>query len=93
MLIPDTFISQGIWWTVRYSDDINNLGETDYDTKEIIIRESLPEEMRAFVFFHEIGHTLNTTIDHALMDSLSAQYFQVLRDNNLWTSSHRQIAE
>lgn len=83
-MIPNRFISQGIWWTVRYSDDIEDLGQTDYDKQEIIIRESLSEDMREFVFFHELGHTLNTTIEHALLDSISAQYFQILKDNNLW---------
>ncbi len=83
-MIPNRFISQGLWWTVRYSDDIEDLGQTDYDKQEIIIRESLSEDMREFVFFHELGHTLNTTIEHALLDSISAQYFQILKDNNLW---------
>lgn len=83
-MIPNRLISQGIWWTVRYSDDIEDLGQTDYDKQEIIIRESLSEDMREFVFFHELGHTLNTTIEHALLDSISAQYFQILKDNNLW---------
>lgn len=84
-MIPDRFISQGLWWTVRYSDDIEDLGQTDYDKQEIIIRESLTQTMKEFVFFHELHHTFNTTIDHALMDSVSAQYFQILKDNNLWT--------
>lgn len=91
MKIPDRFLSQGIWWTVRYSDDIENLGETDYDLKEIIIRASLPEDMKFFVFFHEIGHTINTTIEHALLDSVSAQYFQVLTDNKLLCSHTTQV--
>lgn len=86
MTIPNVFKSQGLEWTVRYTDDIENLGETDYDKQEILIRESLSPQMKVFVFFHELGHTINTTIDHALLDSISAQYFQILNDNNLWTN-------
>jgi len=83
MNIPDKIKSQGIWWTVRYSNDIENLAETDYDNLEIIISSTIPRELQEFAFFHEIGHTINTTIDHALMDSISNQYFQVIKDNNL----------
>lgn len=82
-MIPERIRSQGLWWTIRFSDDIENSGETDYDTQEIIIRESLSDEMKQAVFFHEIFHTLNTTIDHALMDSLAMQMFQVIKDNHL----------
>lgn len=84
MKIPERIKSQGIWWSVRYSSDIENLAETDYDTLSIIISDSIPLELQEAAFFHEIGHTINTTIDHALLDSISMQYFQVLKDNDLW---------
>lgn len=83
MKIPPKIKSQGIWWKIRYSNDIDNLGETDHDKQEIIIRKTLPQELREQTFFHEIGHTLNTTIDHTLLDSFTTQYFQVLKDNKL----------
>lgn len=83
MKIPKKFKSQGLWWTVRYSNDIDNLGQTDYDKQEVVIRESIQGDLKELVFFHELGHTINTTIDHALMDSISAQYFQIIKDNNL----------
>jgi hypothetical protein len=83
MKIPRKFRSSGLSWTVRYTDDIDNLGETDHDKQEILIRKSLSPEMREAVFFHEIGHTLNTTIDHPLLDSIAAQYWQVLKENKL----------
>lgn len=83
-MIPKKIKSQGLTWSVRYSDDIDNLGQTDYDKQEIVIRKSLPQTLKEQVFFHELGHTINTTIDHALMDSISAQYFQILKDNDLW---------
>ena len=88
-MIPNKFISQGVWWTVRYSDDLENLAETDYDKQEIIIRKSLSQTMKEFVFFHEIGHTLNTTIDHPLLDSITAQFYQVIKENEI-CFSHTQ---
>jgi hypothetical protein len=83
MTIPNKFISQGIWWTVKYSPDIEDCGQTDYDLCEIRIREQLPQEMKEVTFLHEVGHTLNTTIDHSLLDSFTAQIYQVLKENLL----------
>lgn len=83
MKIPDRFISQGIWWKVRYSPDVTNLAETDYDALEVIISDSIPRELQEAAFFHELHHTFNTTVDHALMDSIAMQYFQVIKENDL----------
>lgn len=83
MNIPDRFISQGIWWTVKYTPDIEDCGQTDYDERVIRIREQLSQEMRKATFLHEVGHTVNSTIDHALMDSFTMQMFQVLKDAKL----------
>jgi Zn-dependent peptidase ImmA (M78 family) len=83
MKIPHKIKSQGLWWKVRYNDDIEPLGLTDYDKQEIIIKKSLSPELKQAVFFHELGHTVNTTMDHAFMDSLLMQIFQILKDNNL----------
>lgn len=83
MTIPDKFISQGIWWSVKFTPDIEDSGETDYDTQTIRIREQLSQEMKEATFLHEVGHTVNPTIDHALLDSFTMQIFQVLKDNHL----------
>lgn len=83
MKIPKKIRSQGLIWTIRYNDDIEPLGYTDYDKQEIVIRKSITPEMKEAVFFHEIGHTVNTTIDHAFLDSFTMQYFQVLKENKL----------
>lgn len=83
MKIPERIKSQGLWWSVRYSSDIENLAETDYDTLSIIINENIPRELQEAAFFHEIGHTVNTTMEHAFMDSFLMQIFQVIKDNDL----------
>lgn len=83
MRIPKKIISQGIWWNVRFSDDIDDLGQTDHDKLEIVIRNSLPDDLKEQTFFHELGHTINTTIDHSLLDSIATQYFQIIKQNNL----------
>ena len=86
MIIPSRFISQGIWWTVKFTPDIEDSGQTDYDLCEIRIREQLPQEMKEATFLHELGHTLNSTIDHPLLDSITMQFYQVLSDNKLLCS-------
>lgn len=83
MKIPKALKSQGIVWVVRYNDDIEPLGVTDYDKKEIVIRKSLPQELKEATFLHEIFHTFNTTVDHALVDSLAMQLYQTLKENKL----------
>lgn len=83
MRILKDFKSQGLLWKVRFSPDLENLGHTDYDKMEVVISSDIPRDLQEATFFHELGHTINTTIDHALMDSISAQYFQIIKDNKL----------
>ena len=83
MRIPRKIRSQGLVWHIRFTDDIADLGFTDYEKQEILIRKSVSQELKEAIFIHEIGHTINSTIDHTLLDSLSMQFYQVLKDNNL----------
>ena len=88
MKIPSILNIQGITWTIKFSPDIEDNGRTDYDTCEIIIREQLREDQKLATLIHEIGHTLNSTVDHALLDSFMLQIFQVLNDNQLLCRHH-----
>ncbi len=55
-------------------------------TKGVIeINGNLMKTEQESTFIHEIFHILNSEIDHALLDSLSQQFYQVLKDNNLIT--------
>lgn len=56
---------------------------TDYNKGEIKINSALlPSEMEQSVI-HEAMHVMNKTIYHPLLDSLSEQFYQFLKDNNL----------
>lgn len=92
-MIPDKFLSQGLWWTVRYTDDIEDLGQTNWDDQEILIRESLSDDARLVAFIHEVFHTFNSTIDHTLLDSLSMQFSQVIKENQLCFHSNHENSE
>lgn len=66
--------------------DLN--GESDFAKNTIRISKELPRSQQEATLVHEIIHFLNTSIDerdygHALLDSLSEQLYQVLKDNDL----------
>jgi len=89
MIIPKKLKIGGHCFTIRIDkgmDDIN--GETDWDTNLIRISKTLPQNHKEAALIHEVFHVLNSTLDsttvgHALLDSLSEQFYQVLADNKL----------
>lgn len=62
-------------------------GYTDFDKNEILIHEKLSQSMKELTLIHEIFHFMNSEIhsenswSHALLESLSQQIYQVLKDN------------
>lgn len=68
------------------SEDIDG----DYDSRKGLIRidADMPQTLQESTLIHEIFHALNATlgdgpVGHALLDSLSEQFYQVLKDNDL----------
>lgn len=66
----------------------NDLGKTQFTKGIITIDEEIPQSQKESTLIHEIFHCLNTTMDastlgHAMLDSLSEQFYQVLKDNHL----------
>ena len=71
---------------VRFTGDIEDCGDVDLAKNEIRIKLSQPVDQQGATFIHEIMGACNSTFhdkDHALLDSLSEQLYQVLSDNNL----------
>jgi len=64
-------------------DDTRCCGEASYAVGEIRINKDLPQTQKEASLIHEVLHFLNTTLDHALLDSLAEQMYQVLKDNKL----------
>ncbi len=60
-----------------------HLGKCDYDEETISIRASLSQTGKEQTLFHEILHAINSELDHALLESLSQQLYQVLKDNRM----------
>jgi hypothetical protein len=83
MKIPKKIKSQGLWWSIKLVDDMDDLGKTDYDKQTIEIRSHLSKHQQEITLLHEILHTINTTLNHDTLDSFAIQLHQVLSDNNL----------
>mgnify|MGYP001561897220 CR=1 FL=1 len=67
----------------EFADDDTLCGENTPTDGEIVINKKLPQSQIEATFIHEAMHTMNTTIDHVLLDSLSEQIYQFLKDNKL----------
>lgn len=55
----------------------------DKGKNEIVLDGGLPQSQMESTLIHEILHLINNPLDHALLDSLAEQLYQVLKDNNL----------
>jgi len=66
----------------------NTLGECDTTENIITIDKDACQTQQEATLIHEIFHALNTTLDgsqdgHRILDSLSEQFYQVLKENKL----------
>lgn len=62
---------------------LDKCGEFNREKQTIFLADWLPETQREATFIHELLHALNNELDHALLDSLAEQLYQVMRDNRL----------
>ena len=89
MEIPKKIKIGGHIVKVSCKEKLENLnGDFNWETNTIRIDKSLPQSQKESTLIHEIFHVLNTTLDeiplgHALLDSLSEQFYQVLSDNKM----------
>jgi len=83
MKIPKKLKIGGHIVSIRLSDDIEDNGFSDSQRNEIVLNKKLPQSQLEATLIHEIFHFLNTTIKHDLLDSLSEQFYQVMKDNKL----------
>jgi len=68
---------------VEFGDDSNLCGDNAYVEGRIRLNKALPQTQKEASFIHEAMHTMNTTLDHSLLDSLAEQMYQFLHDNDL----------
>jgi hypothetical protein len=82
MRIPKAITVGGRKIKVRFVD-MKPVGTADYENGEILIKKGMKRSAQEAVFFHEMFHHINTTMNHALLDSLAEQTYQVLKANKL----------
>ncbi|MCX6121932.1 MAG: hypothetical protein NTX44_09965 [Ignavibacteriales bacterium] len=87
MNIPKQLKIGGHIVKVDMSEELDNNGESEPCINLIKISKEIAQSQKESTLIHEIFHFLNTTFDHgmnhAFMDSLAEQFYQVLKDNNL----------
>ena len=92
MKIPKKLKIGGHTYEVRLVDDgealfLDGEGAISRDTHIIEINSRYPQSEKEATLLHEIFHALNATFDegtnHMLVESLSQQLYQVLKDNKM----------
>lgn len=89
MIIPKKIKIGGHWFKITKETGSGNMGWCDSEKNVINIGPKAPQSQQEATLIHEIFHALNTTFSgghnfsHALLDSLSEQFYQVLSDNKL----------
>ena len=67
----------------EWEDSKDEDGYCDVTKNEIVLKASMSQSCKEVTLLHEIFHALNSVLDHTVMDSLSEQLYQVLKDNKL----------
>lgn len=80
--IPQTVTVGGRKIKVRLVE-MNDLGIADYEHGLILIKKGMKRSAQEAVFFHELFHHMNSTMNHTVLDSLAEQTYQVLKHNRL----------
>lgn len=89
MKIPKTLKIGGHIVNINLQELDNENGKSDFGKNSITICETLPQDQKESTLIHEIMHYMNSTLggestlSHCLLDSLSEQFYQVLKDNKL----------
>lgn len=86
LIIPNELRIGGHTFKVRRVSLQRDFAETDFERKEIVISRDLAPTVVDTSLIHEIIHVINPTMDgtevgHMLIESLSEQLYQALKDN------------
>lgn len=71
-------------YKVIYKDMGEDAGLADKTKNIIYIDPNLSKSEQESTLIHEILHVINSELDHALLDSLSQQLYQVIKQNKLF---------
>ena len=83
MKIPKRLKIGGHIYKVKEVSDLDKCGATDRDKNTITLSKEMPHNQKEVTLIHEILHALNNEMEHAFLDGLAEQLYQVLSDNKL----------
>lgn len=90
MKIPRKIKIGGRTIKVKY-EVMKSLGEARFEKNEIVLKKGMTREAQEATFIHEILHHMNSTMSHALLDSLAEQIYQVFKHNNMFNDKTRLV--
>ena len=76
-MVPTYFELGGFEWTVKYSDDLTELGKCDCHSQTITIRSGMSDQTTLRTFFHELVHAIMFTMGHTTHDEVFTDAFGV----------------
>ncbi len=86
MKIPKQVKIGGHIYSIDFKNLEDDVGQCDTANLKITIEKDAKQSIKESTLLHEAVHAMNPTFDdgdrHALMDSLTEQIYQFLKDNN-----------
>lgn len=86
MKIPNKLKIGGITYEVKVIDGLADCGSTQLDKSIILINEGQSDDRKLSAVWHEIIEAINEhndlNLNHQTIQTLEANIFQVLKDNN-----------
>lgn len=84
MRIPRQLTIDGRKIKVRFVEmEKGCAGKADFENGLILIKKGMKRSAQESTFFHEAMHHCNTSMNHALLDSISGQMYSMLRNNKM----------
>lgn len=76
-VVPTYFELGGFEWTVKFSDDLTELGKSDCHSQLITLRSGMSEQTTIQTFYHELVHAILFTMGQMSHDEVYVDAFAV----------------
>lgn len=76
-VVPSYFELGGFEWTVKFSDDLTELGKSDCHSQLITLRSGMSEQTTVQTFYHELVHAILFTMGQMSHDEVYVDAFAV----------------
>lgn len=76
-VVPTYFELGGFEWTVKFSEDLTELGKSDCHSQTITLRSGMSEQTTIQTFYHELVHAILFTMGQMSHDEVYVDAFAV----------------